>query len=317
MMPLQRLVCHCSSRLSAKIVFCGFLVVITFATLSGFAWGASGKKVSVSANPVGNGFEAYVDARRLSAPYDISWVQLEIRCQAPNGSSFVSSIMFHKDFLARGELYKKRFSYPQNCNRWIRLEGATVGLLAGKADDPWGADLSVKQGPISGWAQDPSIITIYTGSVTGIEYPFGGAVCRLFNKIRKVHGFRCRVESSAGPLPNISAIRDGLSEFAIVRSDDQARAYTGRAPFSNRGPFYDLRSVFSFYPNTFTLVTSADVSSSVVYYVVKSVFDDLNNFKKLHPAFRDLDPLIMISEGLTAPLHPGAEDYYRESGLMR
>jgi TRAP-type uncharacterized transport system substrate-binding protein len=266
---------------------------------------------------VGNGFEAYVDARTLSAPYDISWVQLDILCQASNGSSFISSMMFHKNFLARGELYKKSFSYPQNCYRWIRLEDAKVGLVAGKAEDPWGADISVQQGPIGGAAQDPSEITIYTGSVTGIEYSFGGAVCRLFNNNRKVHGFRCRVESSAGPLPNISAIRDGLSEFAIVGSDYQARAYTGIARFSNRGPFSDLRSVFSFYPNTFTLVTSVDVPNVVVYYVAKSVFENLSTFKKLHPYLEGLNPLIMINKDLAAPLHPGAHDYYIESGLMQ
>ncbi|RMD93009.1 MAG: TAXI family TRAP transporter solute-binding subunit [Alphaproteobacteria bacterium] len=65
-----------------------------------------------------------------------------------------------------------------------------------------------------------------------------------------------------------------------------------------------------------TLVTSADVSEDAVYWLVKSVFDNFEDFKKLHPAFANLDPKEMISAGLSAPLHPGAVKYYKERGWM-
>ncbi|SEH77863.1 TAXI family TRAP transporter solute-binding subunit [Paracoccus alkenifer] len=65
-----------------------------------------------------------------------------------------------------------------------------------------------------------------------------------------------------------------------------------------------------------TLVTGADVPEEVVYNVVKSVFDNIDQFKGLHPAFANLDPAEMASEGLTAPLHSGAERYFREAGLI-
>jgi uncharacterized protein len=61
-----------------------------------------------------------------------------------------------------------------------------------------------------------------------------------------------------------------------------------------------------------TFVTSADVPDDVVYNVVKAVFDNFDRFKGLHPAFEVLEPEEMISQGLSAPLHPGAEKYYRE-----
>ncbi|RMH42678.1 MAG: TAXI family TRAP transporter solute-binding subunit, partial [Alphaproteobacteria bacterium] len=66
-----------------------------------------------------------------------------------------------------------------------------------------------------------------------------------------------------------------------------------------------------------TLVTSADVSEEAVYTVVKAVFDNFEDFKKLHPAFAHLKPEEMISAGLSAPLHPGAEKYYRERGWLK
>ncbi len=65
-----------------------------------------------------------------------------------------------------------------------------------------------------------------------------------------------------------------------------------------------------------SVVTSADVSEDVVYAVVKAVFDNLDDFRKQHPAFANLDPKKMIKDGISAPLHPGAVKYYKEKGLM-
>ncbi|WP_321505946.1 TAXI family TRAP transporter solute-binding subunit [Breoghania sp.] len=65
-----------------------------------------------------------------------------------------------------------------------------------------------------------------------------------------------------------------------------------------------------------TFVSSADVSDDVVYTVVKAVFDNFEDFKKLHPAFANLKEKEMIKDGLSAPLHPGAIKYYKERGWM-
>jgi uncharacterized protein len=65
-----------------------------------------------------------------------------------------------------------------------------------------------------------------------------------------------------------------------------------------------------------TVVTSSKVSDDVVYNLVKATFDNFDEFKKLHPAFANLDPKAMIKNGLSAPLHPGAIKYYKEKGWM-
>lgn len=65
-----------------------------------------------------------------------------------------------------------------------------------------------------------------------------------------------------------------------------------------------------------TLVTSAKVPADVVYQLVKAVFENFDDFKKLHPAFAHLDPKDMIKNGLSAPLHEGAVRYYKEKGWM-
>ena len=65
-----------------------------------------------------------------------------------------------------------------------------------------------------------------------------------------------------------------------------------------------------------TFVSSASVPDEVVYTVVKAVFENFEDFKKLHPAFANLKEEEMIKDGLSAPLHPGAEKYYKERGWM-
>ncbi|AEV37860.1 TRAP transporter solute receptor, TAXI family protein [Pseudovibrio sp. FO-BEG1] len=72
--------------------------------------------------------------------------------------------------------------------------------------------------------------------------------------------------------------------------------------------------------NTFgvgaTFVSSAAVPNDVVYTIVKSVFENFDDFKKLHPAFKNLKEEEMIKDSLTAPLHDGAVKYYKERGWM-
>lgn len=66
-----------------------------------------------------------------------------------------------------------------------------------------------------------------------------------------------------------------------------------------------------------TFVSSAKVPADVVYVVVKAVFENFDQFKKLHPAFANLKEKEMISDSLSAPLHEGAARYYKEKGWIQ
>ena len=66
-----------------------------------------------------------------------------------------------------------------------------------------------------------------------------------------------------------------------------------------------------------TFVTTAKAPDEQVYTLVKAVFDNFDEFKKLHPAFAHLNPENMVKDGLSAPLHPGAEKYYKEKGWIK
>lgn len=65
-----------------------------------------------------------------------------------------------------------------------------------------------------------------------------------------------------------------------------------------------------------TFVSSTNTPADVVYTMVKAVFDNFEDFKRLHPAFADLREEDMIRNGLSAPLHEGAVKYYEERGWM-
>jgi TRAP transporter TAXI family solute receptor len=65
-----------------------------------------------------------------------------------------------------------------------------------------------------------------------------------------------------------------------------------------------------------TICTSADVPEDMIYAITKEVFENVDELRKLHPALTVLTRENML-QGLSAPLHPGAEKYFKEAGLMK
>ena len=300
-------------------------------------------------------------------------------------------------------------------------------------------------------SRDEQYIAVGTGGVTGVYYPAGGAICRLVNRGRNNHGFRCSTESTAGGIYNLNALREGDIDLGIAQSDSVFKAVRGIDEFKSLGGDSKLRSVFSAYSEPFTLVVradsgirtlddmkgkrinigekgagqrstldallkvkgwnkkdfsatvelkaseqaaalcageidvmiymighpsgaikevttscnsrlipvdedaiqallegndyfekaiipggmyrgneqpiatfgvgatllaSSDMPEQEVYEVVKAVFEQFEIFQKLHPALSGLNKKQMVSEGLIAPIHPGALKYYNEVGLV-
>ena len=65
-----------------------------------------------------------------------------------------------------------------------------------------------------------------------------------------------------------------------------------------------------------TLMTSSDTPDDIVYALTKEVMENLETFKKGHDAFSGMNKENML-KGLAAPLHPGAEKYYKEAGILK
>ena len=64
------------------------------------------------------------------------------------------------------------------------------------------------------------------------------------------------------------------------------------------------------------LVTSSNQPDELAYAVVKAVFENFADFRRLHPALSTLDIKDMVPSEAVIPIHPGALNYYREAGLV-
>ena len=62
-----------------------------------------------------------------------------------------------------------------------------------------------------------------------------------------------------------------------------------------------------------TIVVSADMPDAVGYAITKAVFDNFDDFRKLHPALAGLTK--EQRRARRSPFHPGAVRYFKEAGL--
>lgn len=111
--------------------------------------------------------------------------------------------------------------------------------------------------PLS-WGQEPASppkpLVLASGVVTGLYYPVAGAICRQVNEGRPRHGYRCLVEATEGPVQNLTALRAGEVDLALVQSDWQSAAFKGEGRFAGPGAFKDLRAVATLHAETVVLL---------------------------------------------------------------
>lgn len=107
-------------------------------------------------------------------------------------------------------------------------------------------------------SEDRTFATIGTGGFNGLYFRAGRRICKLVNSARAQTGLLCSVESTAGSIYNLNTIRTGGFEIGLAQSDWQYHAYRGTGPFEKAGPFKELRSLFSLYPEAFTVVVRTD-----------------------------------------------------------
>jgi TRAP transporter TAXI family solute receptor len=63
------------------------------------------------------------------------------------------------------------------------------------------------------------------------------------------------------------------------------------------------------------LVTHSGVDTETVYKMTKSMFDNLDAMAAAHAAAKAINKNT-AGKGSPVPLHPGAEQYYKEAGLL-
>jgi TRAP transporter TAXI family solute receptor len=64
------------------------------------------------------------------------------------------------------------------------------------------------------------------------------------------------------------------------------------------------------------VIVNKNVPDDIVYTITKTICDNLEETKAIHPAFKVFDPS-KAWDKIGAPLHPGAEKYYKEKGYIK
>jgi TRAP transporter TAXI family solute receptor len=123
------------------------------------------------------------------------------------------------------------------------------------------------------------------------------------------------------PNAGVAVATDGCDAKIINLNGDVEKKLVEKYPFYAfatipKGTYKTTDADVTTFGVKATFVTSADVPEDVVYEVTRAVFENIDDFKKLHPAFANLNPKNMIKDALSAPLHPGAAKYYKEKGWM-
>lgn len=101
-------------------------------------------------------------------------------------------------------------------------------------------------------------ISIGTGSLTGVYYPAGNAVCKTLSKGKEPDPSQCQALSTGGSTYNLENISSKKLQLGIAQADTTHRAWNGQAPFKER--LTKLRVLFSMHEEMVTLVVHRDAN---------------------------------------------------------
>lgn len=98
--------------------------------------------------------------------------------------------------------------------------------------------------------------------------------------------------------------------------DSYVEAYPGYAKVTlEPGGFSTFSEPVTTVASPTILVTSADRPDEEVYALAQAIFENADELRQAHPAFASFGPDQMLT-GLNIPLHPGAERFLREAGVL-
>jgi len=103
-------------------------------------------------------------------------------------------------------------------------------------------------------ALDGEFITILTGGSSGVYFPLGGTMAKIYQDM----GAKSNSESTAASAANATSLNQGKAEIAFSMGDAAADAYEGIDSFEKQGAQENIRSVASLYTNYMQIVATTD-----------------------------------------------------------
>jgi len=173
-------------------------------------------------------------------------------------------------------------------------EGSGRTLLAALGIDP------EKQMTLEYLGYTPSAQAMMDGRIAGANIPAGPPVAAITQLYAQLGAKRVQVlDFSDAQLAGIRKDYPIWNRFVI-----EAGTYPGQTK--------DINTISQ--PNF--LACRPDLPDDTVYLIVKTVYENLPFLHNIHKATKAMS-LERATTGLPVPLHPGAEKYYRERGIIK
>ncbi len=99
-------------------------------------------------------------------------------------------------------------------------------------------------------------ITILTGGTSGVYYPLGVALSKIFGDT--IPGTRPSVQSTKASVENLNLLNAGKGELAFTLGDSLRDAWAGNTEVGFKAPLKKLRGIAAIYANYIQLVASKD-----------------------------------------------------------
>lgn len=109
---------------------------------------------------------------------------------------------------------------------------------------------------LSGAAQASDFINVLTGGTSGVYYPLGVAMSKLYTD--KIKGSRPSVQATKASVENLNLLQQGKGEIAFTLGDSLALAWAGDTEAGFKTKLDKLRGVGAVYPNYIQIVASKD-----------------------------------------------------------
>lgn len=113
---------------------------------------------------------------------------------------------------------------------------------------------SKEQTDASGNPIEGKVLTILTGGTSGVYFPLGNALAKVYNDA----GAQASAETTGASAVNAAKVAQGNAELAFAMADTVADAYTGSGKFEETGALDNLRAVSALYSNYMQIVAKKD-----------------------------------------------------------
>jgi TRAP transporter TAXI family solute receptor len=105
-------------------------------------------------------------------------------------------------------------------------------------------------------AQAQSFINVLTGGTSGVYYPLGVAIGKIFSD--KIPNVKTQVQATKASVENLVLLQQGRGEIAFTLGDSLKAAWDGDEEAGFKSKLTKLRTIGAIYPNYIQIVATAD-----------------------------------------------------------